>query len=198
MARTIAKDFDVKSKLILKTAAKVFAAEGVDRASMSQVAQACNISKANIYHYYDSKNALLFAILDTHLRELRDRICSVASDHSTPAEHFHAVLLEILLAYQGADNEHRVQATGIPDLPREQQDILLGYQRDLVRHLSDVINTVAPKAFVTDSSKLHAVTMSVFGMLNWFYMWNRHADTQARENYARLVADLSLKGIGGV
>ncbi len=198
MARTIAKDFDVKSKLILKTAAAVFATEGVDRASMAQVAKACNISKANIYHYYDSKDALLFAILDTHLRELRDRITAVTPDRKSPSEHFHAVLLEILLAYQGADNEHRVQATGIPALPREQQDILLEYQRDLVRHLSGVISTIAPQAFVTDSSKLHAVTMSVFGMLNWFYMWNRHADTQARENYARLVADLSLTGIGGV
>ncbi len=198
MARTIAKDFDAKSKLILKTAARVFAAEGVDRASMSQIAQACKISKANIYHYYDSKNTLLFAILDTHLRELRDRIVAVTPGGNSPPEHFHAVLLEILLAYQGADDEHRVQTTGTPALSREHQEILLGYQRDLVRYLSGVINTIAPQAFVTDASKLHAVTMSVFGMLNWFYMWNRHADTQARENYARLVADLSLKGIGGV
>ena len=198
MARTVAKDFDVKSNLILKTAARVFAAEGVDRASMSQVAQACKISKANIYHYYDSKSALIFGILDTYLRELRDRILAVTPDGKSPPDHFHAVLLEILLTYQGADNEHRLQATGIPTLPRAQQEILLNYQRDSVRHMSAIINTIAPQAFVTDSSKLHAVTMSVFGMLNWFYMWNRHADTQARENYARLVADLSLKGIGGV
>lgn len=198
MARTVAKDFDVKSKLILKTAARVFAAEGVDRASMSQVAQACKISKANIYHYYDSKSALIFGILDTYLRELRDRILSVTPDGKSPPDHFHAVVLEILLTYQGADNEHRLQATGIPTLPRAQQEILLNYQRDSVRHMSAIINTIAPQAFVTDSSKLHAVTMSVFGMLNWYYMWNRHADTQARENYARLVADLSLRGIGGV
>ena len=63
MARTIAKDHDAKRAHILKTAARVFAEEGFARASMNQLARACGISKANIYHYYDSKDALHFDIL---------------------------------------------------------------------------------------------------------------------------------------
>ena len=66
MVRTIAKDHDEKRKQILKSAAKVFADQGFDRASMSLLARECGISKANIYHYYDSKDALLFDILDTY------------------------------------------------------------------------------------------------------------------------------------
>ena len=45
---------------------------------------------------------------------------------------------------------------------------------------------------------LYATTMSVFGMLNWFYMWNSHAGVDAREDYARLVSELTIRGVRGV
>ncbi len=198
MARTIAKDHDEKRKQILKTAARVFAIDGVDRASMSQVAEACGISKANIYHYYGSKNALLFDILDTYLRDLKDRVCAVSAEGRSPEEHFRATLCEILLAYEGADDEHRVQASGLGALPVEQQAVLRDYQRDLVRHMADILRKLAPQTLGRDATKLRSVTMSVFGMLNWFYMWNSRAGTKEREDYAALVADLTLNGLAGV
>jgi hypothetical protein len=37
--------------------------------------------------------------------------------------------------------------------------------------------------------------MSVFGMLNWYYMWNTGAGTKAREDYADLVSTLTVHGI---
>ena len=37
--------------------------------------------------------------------------------------------------------------------------------------------------------------MSVFGMLNWYYMWNTGAGTEAREDYAELVSSLTLGGL---
>ncbi|MDP7151015.1 MAG: helix-turn-helix domain-containing protein, partial [Paracoccaceae bacterium] len=77
MARTIAKDHDEKRALIRKAAAKVFAEQGFDRASMSLLAKEAGISKANIYHYYGSKDALLFDLLDTKLAALLRRILMV-------------------------------------------------------------------------------------------------------------------------
>ena len=64
MARTITKDYGEKRLIILKAAAEVFAKEGIARASMSEVAKTCGVSKVNIYHYYVSKDALLFDIPD--------------------------------------------------------------------------------------------------------------------------------------
>ena len=198
MVRTIAKDHDEKRRQILKNAAKVFADEGFDRASMSLLARECGISKANIYHYYDSKDALLFDILDTYLKALRERICGIDLDGMSPEEQLRAIISETLLAYQGADNEHRVQSTGIPALPPEQQDVLRGYQREMVKHMSDAIRAVAPAVFDGDKGKLYSITMSVFGMLNWFYMWNSKAGADAREDYATLVSDLTLSGVTGI
>lgn len=198
MARPIAKDHDAKRVHILKTAARVFAQTGFARASMSQVARDCGVSKANIYHYYDSKDALLFDILDTYLLALRDRILLLPLGGMTPDAQLRAIVAETLHAYDGMDDEHKIQTEGLPLLPPAQQAILKGYQRDMVARFSDVIAANAPGVFAHDPQKLRATVMSVFGMLNWFYMWNNAADDAARAEYAELVTRLTLSGVSGL
>lgn len=198
MARTIAKDHDQKRAQILKSAARVFAREGYDGASMTQLAHECGISKANIYHYYNGKEAILFDILETHLCELRDQICRIEVEGLSPADQLHKVFAETLLAYQGMDDEHRVQTSVISALSDEQQSILRGYQREMVAFLSRLIEGIAPEVFEGNADKLRSTTMSVFGMLNWYYMWNSGAGSKAREDYAMLVSKLTLHGVKGL
>ncbi|KIC27650.1 MULTISPECIES: TetR/AcrR family transcriptional regulator [unclassified Leisingera] len=198
MARTIAKDHDEKRAQILKSAAKVFAESGYDRASMTQLARECGISKANIYHYYDSKDAVLYGLLDTYLCELRDRVCGVDLAGLGAEDRLRRIVSEIMLAYQGADHEHQVQLGAMGALPEEQQKHLRGYQREMVQFMSDALKDVAPEIFNGDAAKLRGATMSVFGMLNWYYMWNSGAGSKAREDYAGLVADLTLSGVKGL
>ncbi|NOD77832.1 MULTISPECIES: TetR family transcriptional regulator [unclassified Ruegeria] len=195
MARTIAKDHDQKREQILKTAAKVFADQGFDRASMTLLAKECGISKANIYHYYDSKDAILYDILETYLRELRDRICNVDLSGLNPEQKLRKAVREILFAYQGADDEHRVQISGMSALTDDQQKLLRGYQLDLVNFVRDILKELSPDAFDNAKDKLRGATMSVFGMLNWYYMWNTGAGPKAREDYADLVSTLTVHGV---
>lgn len=197
MARTIAKDHDQKRGQILKCAARVFAEDGFDRASMNRLARACGISKANIYHYYDGKDAILFDLLDSYLMGLRDQILAAAPADAAPEARLRATVAATLGAYQGADNEHKVQVAAMGALPEAQQARLRAYQRDMVAHLSAIVARLSPDVFAGDPARLRATTMSVFGMLNWYYMWNAGAGTRAREDYARLVADLTLNGVRG-
>ncbi len=164
---------------------------------MSQLARECGISKANIYHYYHSKDALLFDLLDTHLQDLRERVCQIDETLSANDQLKNTIAM-ILKAYQGADDLHKVQLATLTALPSDQQKLLRGYQRDMVDHLSGVICAVAPDIFANDEPKLRATTMSVFGMLNWYYMWNSGAGPKAREDYATLIGNLTLNGIRGL
>lgn len=198
MARTIAKDYDDKRVHILTRAAAVFAEQGFARASMSDVARDCGISKANIYHYYESKNALLFDILDTYLCALRDRLLALPLDDVSPDQQLRLVIVEVLLAYEGMDNEHKIQTEGIPLLDHRQQQVLRNYQKDMVGLMSDILKNVSPQTFSGDSQVLRSTVMSVFGMLNWFYMWNSNADSAARYEYAEIVTALTMNGVGGL
>lgn len=195
MARSIAKDHDQKRLNILTAAADVFAQEGIARASMAEVAKRCGISKANIYHYYASKDALLFDILDSYLSKLRDRIVDLPLQELSSEQKLHRILQEFLFAYEGMDSEHKIQTEGLPLLDTEAQTILKNYQREMVSLVETVLADLLPPNGAKNNAQLRDITMSVFGMLNWFYVWNRKADQSVRERYAHTIAELTLNGV---
>lgn len=197
MARPIAKDYDDKRQHLLTEAAEVFASEGFSRASMNQVARACGVSKANIYHYYESKDALVYDILDNYLSELRDTVRAVPLEGLTPGEQLHVVVRDILIAYQGMNNEHRMLTEGLHWLPEVQREPLKQIQRDIVDVVARILTRIAPEALQDDPTLRRQVTMSVFGMLNWYSQWNSGAGRQARIDYARVVTNLALNGLLG-
>lgn len=63
---------------ILDTAARVFARRGYDGSALSELAEACNMTKPAIYHYYRSKqeilDALIIRTLDRLLRGAREAL----------------------------------------------------------------------------------------------------------------------------
>jgi AcrR family transcriptional regulator len=62
---------------LLSHARRLFAAQGVKETSMSQIARACRVTKATLYHYFKSKEAVLKEILGCRkdgLEALRARL----------------------------------------------------------------------------------------------------------------------------
>ena len=194
MARTRAKDYDDKRDAMLHQAAVVFSRDGYDRASMAQLAAECGVSKALLYHYYVSKEALLFAIVESHLSDLVDAVNQADDERLAPAERLEALVAALLDAYRDADAEHRVQIEGLRLLPEAEQEELKALERKLVRTFAGAIRDVDPDTF-EGTVLLKPVTMSLFGMLNWFYMWHREDGPLDRQAYARLATALLVGGV---
>ncbi|WP_102224000.1 TetR/AcrR family transcriptional regulator [Acidimangrovimonas sediminis] len=198
MARGLGRDHDEKRAAIRKGAAAYFAAHGYDRASMAGAASACGVSKALIYHYHDSKEALLFEILEAHLSDLTEVVEAALADTAAarPEARLYALTHAILGAYRDADAEHKLQIDALETLPPDRQAPLIEMQRRLVTVMSDTLSAANPA--LAGTPQLRPLTMSVFGMLNWFYMWHRPGHGIGRDDYADLVADLVLGGLGAV
>ena len=64
MARPISASHDLRRDEILNVAAACFAQRSYPATSMNDIAAACGTSKARLYHYYESKEAILFDLLD--------------------------------------------------------------------------------------------------------------------------------------
>ena len=198
MARTIAKDHEEKRLAILRKAAAFFSENGFDRSSMNQLATACGVSKALIYHYYDSKDALLFDIVFTHLGDLLAAVQAVEGRSADPEANLRAIIRTILLAYRDADAQHQLQTDAMSSLPETERAALVDIQRQLVAIVAEALRAVTPDVFRTSPEKLRPATMALFGMLNWFYMWHRPGRGLSREDYANLVTDLVLRGVHGL
>ena len=164
---------------------------------MAQVAIECNISKALLYHYYASKNALIFDIVHTHLNQLDEATKRVDRVKVLPEERLRLLVGEVLETYRDADDKHQVQLYGTRSLPAEDLEQLRAIERRIVKRFSNVLREINPSL---DKKRpfLMPVTMSLFGMLNWVYMWFRQKGPISREEYAELATTLILNGLKSV
>lgn len=194
MARPRASDHDEKRRAILHRAALIFARDGYDRASMSRLAAECGVSKALLYHYHASKEALLFDILSNHLSMLVEVVEAADEPSLAPEARLERLVAALLDAYRDADAEHRVQLSALRFLPEAEQERLKALERRLVEMFAEALRSFDPARFEAPPL-IKPVTMSVFGMVNWAYMWFRDGGAVSREDYARLIARLVAGGI---
>ena len=106
-----------------------------------------------------------------------------------------ALIAAVLDTYENADAEHKLQIDALGTLPPDMRAPLIALQRRLVVLMSEAIATRRP-GLAPD--RLRALTMSVFGILNWFYMWHRPGKGLSRAEYAALASDFVEGGLQAV
>ena len=192
MARTRAQDYDAKRLVILHKSAELFAQFGYSGTSITMIADACGVSKALLYHYYPDKEAVLFDILSAHLDLLIAEVEAAAAAAPDPGERLYAIAAALLESYRDADAEHQVQIANLKLLSVEKQEALRAMERTLVVLFSDALAEAVPE--IGRGPLLKPLTMSLFGMLNWHYLWFREGKGLTRNEYARLVTQLVSAG----
>src|ERR1700741_1175452 len=192
MARARAKDYNDKRLFILHRSAQLFADSGYVGTSMNAIADACRVSKALLYHYYPDKEAILFDILSSHLEKLVAAVRKADEETANPQARFKTIVTTLLERYRHADAEHQVQIASLKLLSKEKQEPLLAKERELVDILAGALAAARPS--VNHKRILKPLTMSVFGMLNWHYLWFREGGSMTRAEYADFVTHLVLAG----
>jgi TetR/AcrR family transcriptional regulator len=192
MARPRANNYDDKRRAILDRSAELFSEYGYDRASMNKIAAACGVSKANLYHYYKDKDELLFDVIRVHLEDLLQVVEAADQPDLAPDARLRELVAALLEAYRDADAQHSVQISSMRFLSDERQSTLKNMERELVRIFSSAVSGIAPQ--LAGTTMLKPVTMSLFGMVNWHYLWFRSQGPFTRADYADLVTRLIVDG----
>ena len=86
------KKGDERRKLILNTAEELFCTRGFDDTSVNDVLEITNLSKGGFYHYFDSKDALLLAVCESHVVQSYERCIETLESVPSSAERLETVL----------------------------------------------------------------------------------------------------------
>ena len=194
MARPRASDHDDKRAALLGKAAELFASRGYDRTSMMEIASALGVSKALFYHYYPSKNALLFDIIKGHLQALVEAAEAADLPGAAPEERLRRVISAILDCYRGADAEHKIQINHLQQLEAAEQSELKRLERRLVEIVGAIVTALNP---ALPRERVRPATMTIFGALNWKYMWFREDGPMSHEAYAEMATRMFVAGVRG-
>src|SRR5262245_21719780 len=193
MARTRSENYDDIQGGILNAACALFAQQGYMRASIADLADACKLSRGALYHYFDSKEAILFAILDAHVRRMISDVEGAMAQQSTNLDRFRAAIRAIVELNAGSSNEQRLILNDLAFLGDAEQKAVKALERQLVDTVSDLLVRLDTEGKIVKRSK-KIYTMMLFGMLNFSHTWYDPKGDIAPKEFADMVVDLFLFG----
>ncbi len=196
MSRGRAATHDQQRAHILQAATQLFAQHGFASTSMNQVADACGLSKAALYHYFRDKDAMLVSITEEHVLHLRAIVDDVVSQPQDAARHLRTLILRFVKAYAGAQQAHRVLTEDTRFLTPKDRERVLAHERHMVQAFANAIQAHRPDLQGTPLSK--PLTMLLFGMINWMFTWLQQDGELTHDAMAPIVVDLFLGGLGAV
>ncbi len=179
---------------ILSAAIRLFNQSGYHATSMSDIARAVNIKKPSLYHHFESKEAILLAILETGMERLIDDLESIAaSDAGCEAKLRAAIGAHARLI---ASHPQRAAVFLREDRGLGEQ-YLAEYveRRDHVERLFRAILQQGIEAGVFRPADVPITVHAMLGMVNWMTRWYRPEGRLSAEEIAEMFADLLLAGL---
>ena len=181
---------------MLAAAAQLFATRGYTATSMKDVAAACGVSKATLYHYVLDKHELLVQITRGHVARLEALVALVQARSLQPSAQLRELILQFMQAYAHAQHEHRVLTEDVKFLAEAERLAVLDGQRRVVAAFADAIGALRPALRGQNLQK--PLAMLLFGMINWTFTWLREGGALTHASLAPLVVELFLGGLMAV
>lgn len=193
MARPRSAHYPEIREQILQQAARLFAAQGFTGTAISELALACGFSKAALYHYFTSKEAILEALLSDHLADLLDLTADSVDGSGDAAVRFRRFVAASMAVYARTRDKHVVLMNDLERLPEAARQRVRRQERALADRLAELLLEINP-ALADDPRLGMPYTMMFFGLLNWTYVWFDEDGALSAEEFAERAADLFLDG----
>ena len=190
MARPQSPDYDKRRDAIVASAARLYAHRGFQGASVAELAEACGTSKSLVYHYFPSKEDILYEVMAAHLDALVDA-ADDAMRTGGAEERLRALTLAFMRLYAGAQDSHKVLLNELDNLHPDRRVEVVRKQRRIIAVVETLIREIRPE---TNPITL-PLTMLFFGMINWTHTWFRPEGAMKAEELAGLAVDLMLNGL---
>lgn len=194
MARTQAADYDERKEAIVNTAAALFAREGYNGASVADVAKRGKISKSLIYHYYESKDDVLYDVMISHVRALEAAAKDAVAGAEPPERKLRELTHRFMALYVGAADRHKVLLNDLDHLPKARRAEIVAVQRRLIELVQKLLVEIEP-ALKRKSGAAFAAAMLFFGTINWTHTWFNPRGPVSAGALAEMAVDLTLGGI---
>ena len=194
MARTQAADYDERKEAIVEAAAALYARRGFNGASVADLAEKCRTSKSLIYHYYQSKEDILFEVMISHVRALDEAARKAIAGEGAAALKLRRLAHAFMALYVGAADRHKVLLNELDNLDDKRRAEIVKTQRGLIEIVQRLLGEIEPK-LKKRAGESYAAAMLFFGMINWTHTWFDPRGPVSADAIADMAVDVTLDGI---
>jgi AcrR family transcriptional regulator len=189
---------------ILRTAARLFQQRGYDATSMNDVAAALKLSKGGLYHHFQSKDEILFEIMNHAMEITEERVLNPVRGIADPEERLRALIrLHIEVVLSPRDREITVMLHENHPLPPVLRKRINSRKKDYIHFLENLMAEVQEMKQGNLSKVPHtkakvsarAAAFALLGMINWIYQWHKPEGELQAQNLVPQFTDLIFGGI---
>jgi AcrR family transcriptional regulator len=190
--------YDDRLNHILEVATRLIARVGYQNASMRAVAKAAKVSLAGIYHYFDSKEKMLFLIQSRSFSSLLNNLREKLHGVSDPKEQI-AVMIRAHVEYFAANIAAlKVCSHELDSLTGEAYEQTHVIRRRYYDETRKIIDRLLDSYGVNGGIDRHVATMYLFGALNWLYRWYDPKRGRPPSSIAKQITAHFLHGVIGL
>jgi AcrR family transcriptional regulator len=164
------KNGQVKRRQLIARAAALFNDVGYHAASVEDLAEACGIRKPTLYHYFRSKDEILYWIHDEFIDLLINRQQARKSLNLSPQQALLEVMADILDLMRTHRGYVRVFFEHYRELPEEQKAAIKTKRDAYEVAVRKIIEDGIAAGEIRDVDPRMA-TLALAGMCNWAYQW---------------------------
>lgn len=194
MARTQAAEYDERKLAIVEAAAALFAARGFNGASVADIAERCKTSKSLIYHYYESKEDILYDVMISHVRALETAASDALAGKDGPEQRLRDLTQLFMALYVGAADRHKVLLNDLDYVPKARRAEIVDVQRGLIESVRGLLVEIEPALEQRKGESL-AAAMLFFGAINWTHTWFDPKGVVSAEAMAEMAVNLTVGGL---
>src|SRR5215470_13018259 len=162
--------FDRRLSSILAHAINVFYEKGYEGASMRDLSRASGMSLAGLYHYFESKEKLLYLIqkhtFSTIVENLRERL----KDITDPEQRIRALILNHLEYFLANQKAMKVLSHEDEVLKNGYGSEIAAIKREYYRICLELLDDFKRANKLDFQSRI--AVLGLFGMMNWIYTWH--------------------------
>jgi len=181
---------------ILRTAARLFQQRGYDATSMNDVAAALRLSKGGLYHHFQSKDEILYEIMNHAMEITQERVLNPVRGIADPEERLRALIrLHIEVVLSPRDREITVMLHENHPLPPALRKRINIRKKDYVHFLENLMAEAQQSRHAKGKVSPRAAAFALLGMINWIYQWYKPEGELQAQNLIPQFTDLIFGGI---
>jgi AcrR family transcriptional regulator len=178
-----------------KAAARLFNRKGYLETNMDNIAAAAKMSKGGIYHYFSSKDEILFFILSNYMDLILDGLEGQLNQIEDDLSKIQFIISRHIELYTHHLPEAKTLLHEARCLPKKYYNGIADKEREYYRIVAEVISGFLGTRAKDNKAQVTSLTFLLFGMCNWIYSWYDPKGAVSPESLSHMIWTVFSKGV---
>jgi AcrR family transcriptional regulator len=183
-----------KRDRILNVATKLFAAKGFDGTSVRRIAEEAGLSVAGMFHYFSSKEEILFEIMMAFMDEGLKELKSIYESEKSSLERLKEVCKFFSEYFAGHQDGLTILSNEGKSLSPEHKQIFKKKQRQYLEIVRGLLQELHEEGLLKEIDQT-VLAFLFFGMVLWTSRWYNPQGIVNPTELGEIISEVFLRGV---